>query len=172
MPVLPSAPATGTPPVMLPGDAAQEASLRAIHLPAEVNWFPPAPGWWGVLVLLLVLVAAGAWVWRRYRRQAFRREALLLLAGLQQRNDLSPLQQLDEISALLKRVAITVHGREAVAGFSGERWLRFLDESGQTTGFSNGPGRCLGASRFQPNAAIDTASLFPLCRDWIQKQPC
>lgn len=157
---------------MPPVDAAQEASLRAIHLPAEVSWFPPAPGWWGVLVLLMAVVAAGVWLWLRYRRQAFRREALKLLAGLEQRNDLPPLQLLDEISALLKRVAITVHGREAVAGYSGERWLRFLDETGQTTGFCNGPGRCLGASRFQPNAAIDTAGLFPLCRDWIQKQSC
>lgn len=160
------------PPPVDPTQATQEATLRSIHLPDEVNWFPPAPGWWALLVLVILLMGVAYWLWRRYQRQAFRREALKTLDTLQQQTNLAPLQLIDELSALLKRVAMTAHGREAVAGRSGDRWLQFLDETGQTKGFTQGPGQCLGRNRFQPQPALDAAGLMSLCRDWIQKQSC
>lgn len=152
--------------------AAQEATLRAIHLPEDVSGFPPAPGWWALLVLVILLLAVAVWLWRRYQRQAFRREALKTLDTLQQQTSLAPLQMIDALSALLKQVAMTAHGREAVAGRSGDRWLQFLDETGQTKEFTQGPGRCLGMNRFQPQPTLDAAGLIALCRDWIQKQSC
>lgn len=153
-------------------EATQEATLRAIHLPEDVSWFPLAPGWWALLVLVILLMGVAYWLWQRYQRQAFRREALKTLDTLQQQTNLAPLQLIDELSALLKRVAMTAHGREAVAGRSGDRWLQFLDETGQTKGFTQGPGQCLGRNRFQPQPALDAAGLMSLCRDWIQKQSC
>lgn len=160
----------------------EEASLRAIHLPTEIDTWPLAMGWWILLGLLIALLSTGIWLWLRYRRQAFRREALRALDVIEQQIQLSPqqqspqqltpLQQIDALSALLKRVAMTVYGREAVAGRSGDQWLQFLDQTGQTRGFTQGPGRSLGMNRFQPQPTLDAQALILLCREWIQKQRC
>ena len=37
-----------------------QLQLRDIHLPAEPSWWPPAPGWW----LLAILLMARVW-WAR-----------------------------------------------------------------------------------------------------------
>src|SRR5690349_5433474 len=45
--------------------------LRDIHLPPAPSWWPPAPGWWLLAIVLLIAIAAGAWmllrVWRERR---------------------------------------------------------------------------------------------------------
>ncbi|CBL46627.1 Conserved hypothetical protein [gamma proteobacterium HdN1] len=146
--------------------------LRDIHLPESISWWPPAPGWWSLMVLVSLLLGVLVWQLLRYRRQRFRREALHLLTNISQQNELSDEQRLDAISALLKRVAITAHGRNESAGKTGNAWLQYLDETGATQGFTQGPGRALGNSRFEPHVTVDQQALLALCRDWIQKQSC
>jgi hypothetical protein len=53
------------------------------------------------------------------------------------------LSSLAAIPALLKRTAIHAFGRGNVAELSGQVWLEFLDRTGSTNGFSQGPGRLL-----------------------------
>ena len=43
--------------------------LRDLHLPDAIGWWPLAPGWWGVLVILAVGLAYTTW--RLYRRWQF-----------------------------------------------------------------------------------------------------
>ena len=81
--------------------------LKELALPVPVSYAPQSWGWWallGLLMTVVVLVSARRyWQWRRDR---YRREALLRLGELQQRsNDLSALRELPE---LLKRVAISM----------------------------------------------------------------
>ena len=53
------------------------SQLRDIHSAAPVSWWPPAPGWWVLGLLLLVLLA---WLGRRvvahYRVHQRRRQML------------------------------------------------------------------------------------------------
>lgn len=146
--------------------------LRDIHLPASVDWFPPAPGWWIVGVVLMVALVAGVfWIWRRHRRNRFIREAQALLAGLRATaGQRTALQQVDEIAALIRRVAMSRYGRHEVAGHTGDAWLQFLDRSGKTRGFTQGPGRILGPLRFRPDPAVDVDALAQLAADWIRSQ--
>ena len=82
--------------------------LRDIHLPPEPSWWPLAPGWWVLVVLLLAALLLGAWLWRRHRRVLWRREQVLLeldaLAHRHQRDgDQSALA--NGLHQLLRRVA-------------------------------------------------------------------
>lgn len=53
-------------------------SLRDIHLPPEPSWLPPAPGWWALAALSLVLLLVATWLWRRHRRAQHQRQRVLL----------------------------------------------------------------------------------------------
>jgi hypothetical protein len=81
--------------------------LKEIALPAPVSYAPQTWGWWVLLALLviaLLLVSARRyWQWRRDR---YRREALVRLAQLQKRSD--DLNALRELPELLKRVALSM----------------------------------------------------------------
>jgi hypothetical protein len=81
--------------------------LQELGLPAPVSYAPQTWGWWvvlGVLLIAVLLVSARkVWQWRRDR---YRREALVRLAELQRRSD--DLSALRELPELLKRVALSI----------------------------------------------------------------
>ena len=81
--------------------------LKEIALPAPVSYVPQAWGWWVLLCLLVIAVllvsARRYWQWRRDR---YRREALVRLVELQNSND--QLGALRELPELLKRVALSM----------------------------------------------------------------
>lgn len=81
--------------------------LKEIALPAPVSYAPQTWGWWVLLGLLgltaLIIAARQYWQWRRDR---YRREALVRLAQLQQRSD--DLSALRELPELLKRTALSM----------------------------------------------------------------
>ena len=135
--------------------------LRDIHLPAEPSWWPPAPGWW-VLALILIcgLVWVGFWLARRYqRRRPFARaRALLDEYYLQYRRDrLGPLEFAHASNALLKRLIVHVGHDDAARPASGDAWLALLDNYDASNAFSAGPGKALGDQRFRANSTIDGA---------------
>jgi len=151
--------------------------LRDISLPDPVPWWPPAPGWYALAVLL---VGLGVWAYWRYRRRAaanrYRRQALAELDALVKvlekkggRHEVAA-----RLPALLKRVALHVEPRASVAGLTGAAWLLQLDRMYGGTGFSKGPGRILprlaygtaGSISQLPRAEID--ALVRLCREWIE----
>lgn len=148
------------------------ANLADIQLPDPVASWPPAPGWWLLAVLVIaLLVGLIYWLARRYRRQAWRREAQAKLAHLEaKKTDLNPISLTSELSGLLKQVAITRFGRHHTASLNGEAWLRFLDTKGKTDAFTQGPGRALGDDIYRPDAVIDVDGLFELSRKWIETQ--
>lgn len=118
--------------------AAASLPLRDIHLPVAPAWWPPAPGWWLVAgVLLAVLAAVAAVIWRRVRR----RRALLRLFDEEVAAAKDPAARVAAISALLRRAA-----RErdpTAAALQGEDWLGFLDSDAPAPEFSGLPGRLL-----------------------------
>lgn len=150
--------------------------LRDIHLPDAVSWWPPAPGWW-MLFALLVVIVLGYLFWRRWRAQGrVRREGLLeleQLAAAYQANQDSH-QLVKEISILMRRLALSYYPRSEVASLSGEAWLQWLDGPLQNSpwpeGFSQGEGRILNTGPYAPQAIVDVEQLLLLCRTWLEKQ--
>ena len=147
----------------------EQLPLRDIHLPAPIGWWPPAIGWWLLLMLVPLLIAALVWIVRRGRRVTPVKLALRELDALQANAEIDPLEQLRGLSILMKRAALSVHGREHVAGLTGEDWLRWLDESMGGTRFREGPGRLLADAPYRPTPpAAELLELLGLCREWLR----
>ena len=85
-------------------------NLKDIHLPPDVSIWPPAPGWWILaVVLLLILVFFGTWIRRSFARKKPKTEAIRLLNNLQDRQNNTDDTQVifRDLSQLLRRSALT-----------------------------------------------------------------
>ncbi len=96
--------------------------LQELRLPAPVSYWPQTWGWAVLLGLVVLgLLALAGRTWLRWRRDAYRRQALA---------HLSRLQDLRELPELLKRVALSMPLSKAeqqrVPTLSGAEWQDFL----------------------------------------------
>ncbi|MEZ5445515.1 MAG: DUF4381 domain-containing protein [Gammaproteobacteria bacterium] len=155
--------------------------LHDIHLPPPVDWWPPAPGWWALGVLLATGVALAVRTWRRRRRTRPAPSHADMVAEVWRtwqglRKSLADPQAMADgvrdLSTLIRRVALTLHSRGAVAGLTGQRWLQFLDAPLGGTEFSRGPGRLLIQGPYQPGAAEmepgEVERCAQLCERWLK----
>jgi hypothetical protein len=96
--------------------------LHGLVLPPDVAWWPPAPGWYVVIaILLLGGILMLARLVSRYRADAYRRAALRELANL---------EDVAGIAELLRRTAMVVASRATVAQLKGAAWLDWLAQNG------------------------------------------
>ena len=103
-------------------DPASLENLRDIVTPAPVSWWPFAAGWWVLVVVACLALAFGSWrIWQRWRKNAYRREALAMLERA---------ASVTELASLLKRTALGAYPRCEVASLTGAAWCRFLIQSG------------------------------------------
>jgi len=146
------------------------ADLRGYHLPEAVAWWPPAPGWWLLAGLLLVLtIGLALYLARRRHRRAAARVALQELAEL--RAALAAGHDADAflrgLSRLLRRFALVRFPRRRVAGLTGTSWLEFLDAQGGDGQFRDGPGRLLAEAPYRPATELPAEELAALVKGWI-----
>ena len=96
--------------------------LHDLALPAEVTWWPPAPGWHALFALAILAAALRAWrVWKRWQADAYRRAALRELASL---------QDAAQMAELLRRTALARTPRPVVAALVGTAWVDWLEQQG------------------------------------------
>jgi hypothetical protein len=155
---------------------ADPGSLNRLHdivAPPPVPWWPPAPGWYvvGAVGLVLLGVAARAAV-ASWRRNRYRREAVAELERLPRGPDALP-----AMAELVKRAALAAYPRERVASLTGAPWLEFLDATGGQGRFTNGPGRFLEDATFrrEPTKALtddEFTDLIAAVRHWILRHRC
>lgn len=146
------------------------AALHPLREPPPVDWWPPAPGWW--LLLGLLLVAIGILVWflrRRYRARAYRRQALAQLESLRSRyrENGDTRAYLAATNAVLKSAALIAYPRRAVAASSGPRWLDFLNR-GVPPGDQLPEALASGAYR-KDDVAIDADALHRAATAWLRR---
>jgi len=108
-----------------------QLSLRDLHLPVPIDWWPLAPGWW--LLIALALFGLG-WLlllaWRTRRFNAPRRYTIRALAELEAEylTNRNPVALGRQVSALLRRGMLAYAPRHEVAGLTGDSWLKWLDQ--------------------------------------------
>jgi hypothetical protein len=163
-------------PGMAPTGAADPlAQLRDIHLPAPVDWWPPAPGWWLLGLLLLALLGAiSAWALRRRRRRRYRRVALrevdAAYARWQQHNDARTFLQ--ELNRLLKQAALSAFPPARVAALNGAQWLEFLDSTLPRPQFDRASTRVLADIYRADPAPLQADELRSAARIWLRRHRC
>lgn len=158
-------------------DPLTEAALRSlkdIAVPEPVSWMPQTWGWALLAILLLAATAAVFILWlRRYRANAYRRQALGILDGIEQdlQNPATREQAIRQLAEVLKRAALAGWDRTEVASLSGEAWVRFLDDHG-----GGDAGHALNALlddvEYQGGAhieAVAATALVPAARTWIRR---
>lgn len=141
--------------------------LRDIHLP-PVGWWPPAPGWWLLAALALVLLALGArqlrYAWRRRRWRAELRAELAALAAAHARDgDDGALAR--GLSALLRRAAL--RREPAAAALHGAAWLDFLERAAPGV-LAREHAEALQRATYVPHARLQAAALIAACARWLE----
>ena len=101
------------------------AQMHDIALPEKVSSLPIAPGYW---ILLLLIILSLSWivkkVLKKYRYHAPRRTALVMLNAM----DSNANTFASEVNSLLKRTAMTYLPRQSLAHLNGQPWFNWLDK--------------------------------------------
>ncbi|BES71351.1 DUF4381 domain-containing protein [Marinobacter nanhaiticus D15-8W] len=130
--------------------------------PPAVSMWPQTQGWLWLGLIVLVVLTWVAWrSIRRWRANAYRREAL---AALKRCGDDPAL-----IAPILRRTALAAWPRREVAGLTGTAWLRFLDQTGGKGRFASKSGGDLVRAPYAPDNERETnANLRSLAAEWIR----
>lgn len=147
------------------------AQLQDIHLPAAVGFWPPAIGWWILLILIIAIISTVIFLLNRKRsRNAYRTLALTEIKTINHNlSDSQHAEYLQAISILLRRTALSGFGSLFNASLKGEAWLEWLDAQCTKTngGFAKGTGRALLIGPYQKNPEFDRPALQKLVELWI-----
>ncbi len=147
------------------------ASLRDLHTPAEISWWPLAPGWW--LLFALIIGVIGVILYRSrhkpssaahsvdYRQLAIRELKKIKQALAETDNEQ---QFITELSLLMKRCT-RVYYPEA-ASLTGQAWLAFLDKNLEQPQFQKFHHQlCVAPYAHQP--VKDKDKLIALVETWL-----
>lgn len=146
------------------------AALKPLREPGAIDWWPPAPGWWILAALTVLLIAATAYALYKYwHRNAYRRQALQQLTALQAQHTATgnDARYATELNALLKSTALVAYPRKDVAAQHGEQWRQFLnqglapDDQFQSEFFA--------AAYVSETLSLDKARLQRSAQRWIKK---
>jgi hypothetical protein len=142
--------------------------LRDIQGLDTIGHWPLAPGWWLLLILLVLGLMLALRLWPRLvggqARAPWRADAARQLRQLRQLNQRqggqgsaeTQRQLAADLSELLRRIAMARCGRDSCAGLQGQAWLAWLKQH-DPKGFDwPGQGRALIELPFAPPRLIET----------------
>ena len=147
------------------------AALHPLREPGLIGWWPLAPGWWIVIGLVVLALAALAFaLYRQYAANSYRRLAVEQLQSIhgQWLADGDSQSYTVAINALLKRVALYAYPAREVAAFSGSRWTQFLNEGLLASG-SSFPDSFINAAYQQQVSSSDCQNLLDTAQRWVNK---
>lgn len=156
------------------------AQLRDIHLPAAVSWWPPAPGWWLLALLLLALVAYGSWKWLKVRRDnTYRRQAIgeLNKAWKRFHQDNDVLAYIKLCNIVLRRAALHRDeiNRRSIAPLAGQEWFEYLDSCCSKPVFAGNVSTDLFEAQYvanaEENAERELRALHNAAHKWLKTHP-
>jgi hypothetical protein len=147
-----------------------ELPLKDIHLPDTILWWPPAPGWWILAVLLALFAYTLPRLLRWLRYKPVKSLSLKELDRIKQdhKQQADHKQTLLAITNLLRRTVMSRSGRTGNAGLVGDDWLKQLNQMSSSTSFTAEQGELLIHGRYQPVVEGDIDNLLESCERWIK----
>ena len=148
------------------------AQLKDIHLPSSIGWWPPAPGWWLVMLIVTLLMAWITWrTWQWWQALKPKRQALQILDQIEKKanHNGSVNEACAQVSQLLRRVALTYYPIEDVAGLKNDAWINFLNQHGKKVNF-NAVREHLLIYPYNNQTKAKLAPLFGRARVWIKQR--
>ncbi len=141
----------------------QEAlkDLRGVHEPTSLGFWPPAPGWWLILCLIILLFLLWRWLKGRktpnYKKMA-NEELTNILANYEIQGNSH--QATVEIALLIRKLILASETSMPVANLTGDEWLAYLDKKSQSQLFSEGAGRALKTVVYQKTSNVKISDLL------------
>lgn len=154
-----------------------ELPLKDIHLPDDILWWPPAPGWWvlSIVLLAIILLLPKLWRWLQYKPVKFLSLKEFYQIQQNHKQQADPKQALQAITTLLRRTVMSKSGRAGHAGVVGDDWLKELNQMSNKDCFTPAQGELLKHGRYQPivkeTIEGDIDSLLKSCERWIKSLP-
>lgn len=156
---------------MNPPDALSQ--LKDIHPPVSGGLWPPAPGWWLLVLVTVTAVAVMLWLWRRHRQKSrWRRLAKAELAKLAASAEATP-EWFSRLNTLLKQIARECYPEQHPQALSGDDWISFLLERTPAERIASRPlVEAMVRSAWQPRASADPEQAMAFARQWLGGQKC
>jgi len=152
------------------------AQLADIHMPGEISYWPPAPGWW--ILGLILLIGLFLLVRRFVKYQNLKRVCQYALAELEncyqafagaegQNPGSIRLRYVNEFNSVLRRVALVHFPQANVASLGGDAWVDFIRQKGDSSGLNEEIAAALSFGRFQTECDVDVDAMNSLGQAWI-----
>ncbi len=146
--------------------------LRDIHLPDPVSWWPPAMGWWFLLLFSLVVIWLLIAFIKKIRKPVLKKSAkaevvAVIEAYHEHQNKHLLIQQL---SITLKRIGISYLQRNATAGLSGIEWYTKINLLVEKNQFSEDVIKLLSQGPYQKKLDLDDKTVNDLIQQtqfWV-----
>lgn len=152
------------------------AQLADIHMPSVITYWPPAPGWWLLAVAFIGLcVFLGRKLARYSKLHKICQHALAELERCYQEfavaDDVDAgtlkLRYINEFNSVIRRVALFHFPQDKVASLSGQAWVDFIREKGDSFRLDDEIAAALSYGRFQTKCDVDVEAMNSLGQQWI-----
>ena len=153
--------------------------LADIHLPPEISFWPLAPGWWVLAVLVLVaLIWSTLYSLQKMKQRKICAYALNELDTIHheyldstRRSDeaenAARLLFVNEFNAVIRRVALWHYPNSGIASLAGPPWVDFIREKGNSSGLTEEISDLITRGRFMPYCEVDINQLYQFGQQWI-----
>lgn len=150
--------------------------LADIHLPGEISYWPPAPGWWilGILLLIGVFFILRRFIQQQNLKKICQHALAELdscyqhLAGADGENlGALRLRYVNEFNSVLRRVALVHFPHANVVSLAGDAWVDFIRQTGDSSGLNEEIAAALSFGRFQTQLDVDVDAMNSLGQAWI-----
>ncbi len=149
------------------------AQLADIHLPAEVSFWPPAPGWW--ILTALLFIAAGIAARKLYEKAEQRKACQYALTELENclkrlgesTGQEKLLRYVNDVNTVLRRVALVKFPESNPGSLAGDSWVAFIRRTGDSSRLNDQLSAALSHGRFRTQIELDSQALHEMAHSWI-----
>jgi len=136
------------------------AVLKDIHSAAPADWWPPAPGWWILTIVTVILLSwLGKKLYRVWKRYRFKVMVKAMLVDVFQSHSEQPRQLLVELNQLFKRW-LSSQGAHGLQQITGTAWAAYLQAGTSVNEAEKKAIETLATAQYQTGVPVYDAELL------------